>query len=127
MIQIVVRAEHGIDLTGFQAQLRELPGQRLRLLLDRLLERQHAHHVVEIVASVEHIATVGVLYEHAVAGKPKLATGAAIPKSVKAIDHERPTVEQMNLGVGHEANPLILAAPPPRSSSHAPRAHPKLA
>src|ERR1700693_817391 len=135
MIEMIVGVDDVVDIAGFQPQLGKLSGDGLRGVLDRLLEAQHPHHVVEIVARVENITAVGMVDEHAVAGKPDLAAGATVPESVIAVDHQRPAVEQMNLRVGHESKPpaewrcrarranhrpFISPAQPPTSSWHAP-------
>src|SRR5580704_3446016 len=104
MIEVIVRVDDVVDVAGFQAQLGQLAGDGLRCVLYRFLEGQYPHDMVEIVAGVEDIAAVGVLDEHAVAGKPDFTGRAAVPEGVKAVDHQRPAVEQMNLCVGHVEN-----------------------
>src|ERR1700736_4584428 len=89
MIEMIVGVDDVVDVAGFQAQLGQLPGDGLRSVLDRLLERQHAHDVVEIVAGVENIAAVRMLDEHAVTGEPELAGGAAVPKGMETVDYQR--------------------------------------
>src|SRR5450631_3999399 len=101
MIEMIVGIDHVVDVAGFQAELGKLPGNALRGVLDRLLERQYPHHMVKIVAGVEYVAAVGVLDQHAVTGKAHLAGRPTVPERVKPVDHQRPAVEQMNLRISH--------------------------
>ncbi len=70
-------------------------------LLDRLFEGQHAHDMVEIIAGVEHVAAIGMLDQHRIAGKAHLAARTAIPEGVEAVDDQRAAVEQIDLCVRH--------------------------
>src|ERR1700683_3388007 len=102
MIEMIMGVDDIVDVGGFEAELGKLPRNALRGVLDRLLEGQYPHHVVEVVAGVEDIAAVGVLDEHAVAGKLDFTAGTAVPEGVIAVDHQRAAVEQMNLCVAHK-------------------------
>ena len=101
MIEVVVRVDDVVDVAGLQPELGELAGNGLRLILDRLLEGQHAHHMVEVVAGVEHVAAVLMLDQHGIAGKADLAARPAVPEGVVAVDDQRSPIEQIDFRVGH--------------------------
>src|SRR5260370_9249143 len=127
VIEVIVGVDDVVDVAGFQAQVGKLSGDGLRGVLDRFLEGQYPHDMVEIVAGVENIAAVGMLDEHAVAGKPDLTGRAAVPEGVKAVDHQRAAVEQMNLRVGHESELLWRSALAMHVERASPRREPLIA
>ena len=80
----------------------KLAERRLLGRLQRLLERQHALDVLEIIAGIEDVTAVLVLDEDGVAGKADFAGGPAVPENVKAVDYQRAAVEQIDLRVRHD-------------------------
>src|SRR5262245_8087427 len=93
MIEVVVRVNDVVDVLRTQAQGRELAGYRLRLRLDRLLERQHALDMIEVVAGIEDEPPVLVFDQHGVTGKAEFAPRPTVPERMEAVDNERSTVE----------------------------------
>src|SRR6476646_8154629 len=80
MIEVVVRIDDVVDVAGLEAELGELAGNGLRRILDRLLEGQYAHHMIEVVAGVEHVAAVFMLDQNRIAGKADLPARPAVPE-----------------------------------------------
>ncbi len=83
VIEMVVGVDDIVDVIGREAEICQLSREGLQGILDRLLEGQHPHHMVEIVAGVEEVAPVGVFDQHAVARKAQLARRSAVPERVK--------------------------------------------
>ena len=106
MIEVIVRVDHVIDVLRLQSERAQLAEHRLFGILQRLFERQHAHDVVIVVAGIEDIAAVLVLDEHRIAGKANFAGGAAVPEHVKAVDHKRSAIEQVDLRTSHDFAPI---------------------
>src|ERR1700722_11838076 len=108
MIEMVVGVDDIVDVAGVESKIRQLPREGLRGILDRFLEGQHPHHMIEIIAGVEQVAPVCVFDQYAITRKAHLASGSAVPESMKPVDDQRPAVEQMNLRVCHESELLWL-------------------
>ena len=102
MIEMIMRVDHVFDILWSEFQQTKLAERRLLGGLKGLFERQHTHDVVVVVPGIEHVTAIPMFDEDRVAGKADLARGAEIPEHVKAIDHQRSAIEQINLGFRHD-------------------------
>ena len=109
MVEVEMRVDDDADILRLQAEQLQRAGDGLLGRLLRLLEGQHLHDVVVVVAGIDQEPALRVLDQDGIDGKADLAARAAIPEDVEAVENERAAVEQVDLGVRHDRTPLGFA------------------
>jgi hypothetical protein len=107
VIEMVVGVNDEIDVAWLQSDLCQGSRNRLLLRLRRLLEGQHAHDVVIVIARVVEITAVLVLNQNGIAREAKLAARTSIPECMETVDHQRAAIEQIDLGIRHLLVPPV--------------------
>ena len=106
MVEMEMRVDDDADILRFQAEQLQRAGDGLLGRLLRLLEGQHPHHMVVVVAGIDQEPALRMLDQDGIDGKADLPARAAIPVDVEAVENEGAVVEQVDLGVRHDRTSL---------------------
>ena len=101
MVEVVVRVDDVVDVLRAFADQGQRTRDRLFGRLHGLLEGQHLHDVVIVVAGVEEVEAVLVLDQDRVGGEAHLAARTPVPEGLEAIDHQTAAVQQVDFRFAH--------------------------